>query len=51
MEVEVALVGGKSFCGYSFTNRVEMPIMASPVVKDDCAADNRTIRYDTNNGA
>src|ERR1700716_3155186 len=51
MEVEVALVDGKSFCGYSFTDRIQMPIVASPVVKYDCATDNRTIRYDTNNGA
>ena len=50
MEVEVALVGGKRLCGYSFTNRIQVLIMASPVVEDDRATDDGTIRYDTNNG-
>ncbi len=48
MQVEVTLVSGKRFCGYSFTNRIEVPIVASPVVEDDCTTYNGTVCYDTN---
>lgn len=51
MKVEVALVGGKRFCGYSFTDRIEVTIVPSPVVEDNRTTYNGTVCYDTDNGA
>lgn len=50
MEVEVVFVGGKLFCGYFFINCVEMLVMVSLVIKNDCVIDYCMICYDMNNG-